>query len=141
WTQVTPHPRMVSAAAQARVDAVNWEIINVAPTKPQVSTTQSILACSDHNYDALPFDALLLLPPSSSQTLPPLVVIPHGGPHGAFTTSYVPGHAFFASLGMAVLQINYRGSTGYGQDALKSLPGKCGIQDVHDCMEAIKAVT
>ena len=34
--------------------------------------------------------------------------------------------------------INYRGSIGYGIDSLKSLVGKCGVQDVEDCKFMIR---
>lgn len=56
------------------------------------------------------------------------------------TTSFSAGVAFLVLTGQAVLLINYRGSTGYGQDMLESLPGKCGTQDVQDVMQAFRAV-
>jgi dipeptidyl aminopeptidase/acylaminoacyl peptidase len=45
----------------------------------------------------------------------PLVVIIHGGPHGQQGPSYNFRSQFFAHRGYATLQVNYRGSTGYGQ--------------------------
>lgn len=45
----------------------------------------------------------------------PLIVMPHGGPHVRDTWGYKPWAQYFASLGYAVLQPNYRMSTGYGQ--------------------------
>lgn len=38
-----------------------------------------------------------------------------------------------------MLQPNYRGSTGYGEASIQSLPGKAGTNDVADCMAALKA--
>jgi acylaminoacyl-peptidase len=37
------------------------------------------------------------------------------------------------------LQPNYRGSTGYGEDSIQSLPGRAGTNDVADCMTALQA--
>ena len=55
----------------------------------------------------------------------PLIVVPHGGPHSCMTTSYVASYAFLClHLGAAVLHVNYRGSTGFGQDSIDSLLGK-----------------
>ncbi|CAM9358885.1 unnamed protein product [Discosporangium mesarthrocarpum] len=69
----------------------------------------------------------------------PLVVVPHGGPHGAFSTAFIPGYAFLcASQGLALLLVNYRGSTGYGTTPLDSLPGKVGTQDVADVVAAVE---
>lgn len=85
---------------------------------------------------------LLLPPPGESSDLPPLLVCPHGGPHSAFSTAYVPHYSDYLCLygGYAVLLVNYRGSTGYGQKQLNSLPGKIGVVDVHDVYAATQAM-
>ncbi len=67
------------------------------------------------------------------------MLAPHGGPHTAVTLGWYPPYAFLAALGYAVLCPNYRGSTGYGQAALGSLPGRVGGQDVADCVAAVRA--
>ena len=67
----------------------------------------------------------------------PLVLVPHGGPHSAFSSSFYSHHAFLATIGFAVLSINYRGSTGYGAQSLFSLPGRVGSADVEDCIAAL----
>nr|CDS32277.1 acylamino acid releasing enzyme [Hymenolepis microstoma] len=65
-----------------------------------------------------------------------LIVIPHGGPHSAFTTEYIPLLISYIASGFACLLVNYRGSTGYGNCSIYSLPGKCGENDVSDCIQA-----
>jgi dipeptidyl aminopeptidase/acylaminoacyl peptidase len=45
----------------------------------------------------------------------PLVVIPHGGPSGRDTWGFDSETQFLANRGAAVLQVNFRGSTGYGK--------------------------
>jgi acylaminoacyl-peptidase len=66
----------------------------------------------------------------------PLIVVPHGGPHSGFVTSFVPSYVYLcAHGGYAILLINFRGSTGYGQTALESLAGIAGTQDVQDVVD------
>jgi acylaminoacyl-peptidase len=55
-----------------------------------------------------------------------------GGPHSVFNTSYLSLLSFYCIQGYAVLLVNFRGSIGYGEANVKSLPGKCGDQDVKD---------
>lgn len=65
--------------------------------------------------DDLPLDAFLALPAGAGPH--PLVVFPHGGPIGvADTLHFDPQVQFLASLGYAVLQVNFRGSDGYGRE-------------------------
>jgi dipeptidyl aminopeptidase/acylaminoacyl peptidase len=64
--------------------------------------------------DGLPVEAYLTLPPGEGRR--PLVVMPHGGPVGVSDRRHFnPQVQFLASLGYAVLQVNFRGSDGYGK--------------------------
>jgi len=68
---------------------------------------------------------------------PALIVVPHGGPHSCTPTSFIPSYAFLcAHGGYAILHVNYRGSTGFGQNALEALPGNIGTLDVKDVVHA-----
>ena len=59
---------------------------------------------------------LLSLPPGSDGRNLPLVVMPHGGPHGVVDEwGYDPELQILAQHGYAVLQVNFRGSGGYGR--------------------------
>lgn len=66
--------------------------------------------------DGLEIHGYLTLPAKGPERDLPLVVMPHGGPHGVRDRwSFVPAAQLFAASGFAVLQVNFRGSGGYGQ--------------------------
>ncbi|KQT93686.1 hypothetical protein ASG49_01455 [Marmoricola sp. Leaf446] len=64
--------------------------------------------------------------------LPPLVVVAHGGPTSATTTVPRAAYTFFTSRGIAVLDVDYAGSTGYGRAYRERLRGQWGVADVED---------
>ncbi|KAJ8627118.1 hypothetical protein MRB53_020425 [Persea americana] len=70
----------------------------------------------------------------------PLILILHGGPHSVSVSSYSKSLAFLSALGFNLLLVNYRGSLGFGEEALQSLPGKVGSQDVGDVLAALDYV-
>jgi len=64
--------------------------------------------------DGMPIEAYLTLPPGDEKR--PLLVLSHGGPVGVRDERYFdPEVQFLASRGYAVLQVNFRGSEGYGR--------------------------
>ncbi|HEX8089441.1 MAG TPA: prolyl oligopeptidase family serine peptidase [Blastocatellia bacterium] len=65
---------------------------------------------------------------------PPLLVISHGGPTGATTTTLKLTTQYWTSHGIGVLDVNYGGSTGYGRAYRERLNGNWGIVDVDDCV-------
>jgi dipeptidyl aminopeptidase/acylaminoacyl peptidase len=65
---------------------------------------------------------------------PPLIINCHGGPTSAAGTSKDLRIQFWTSRGFAVLDLNYRGSTGYGRRYRHSLYSRWGQADVEDCI-------
>jgi dipeptidyl aminopeptidase/acylaminoacyl peptidase len=67
---------------------------------------------------------------------PPLVLFNHGGPTSLSPATLDLGKQFFTSRGFAVVDVNYRGSNGYGREYMRKLYGTWGIYDVADCIAA-----
>ncbi|KAK2897860.1 S9 family peptidase [Channa argus] len=103
-----------------------WKFLDVTPA-PEEDNTQ---------YSGLNFGAILVKP-SLYEARIPLVVFIHGGPHSHFPAEWNSITAGLAKLGFAVLMVNYRGSTGFGQHSILSLIGQIGSQDVIDVQRAV----
>ncbi|HEX6539078.1 MAG TPA: prolyl oligopeptidase family serine peptidase [Candidatus Dormibacteraeota bacterium] len=65
---------------------------------------------------------------------PPLLVHAHGGPTGATSTTLNAAWQYWTSRGIAVLDVDYGGSTGYGRAYRKRLDRMSGVVDVGDCV-------
>jgi len=65
---------------------------------------------------------------------PPLVVLVHGGPTAGAAATYNSTVQYFTTLGFAVLDVNYRGSSGFGRPYRDRLHGEWGVLDVDDCV-------
>jgi len=70
--------------------------------------------------DGLEIPAYLTLPKGMPEKNLPLVVFPHGGPWGRDNWGYSRYAQFLANRGYTVLQMNFRGSTGYGKKFLNA---------------------
>jgi dipeptidyl aminopeptidase/acylaminoacyl peptidase len=69
---------------------------------------------------------------------PPLVVMSHGGPTSSSSASLKYAIQYWTSRGIAVLDVNYGGSSGYGRAYRERLNGQWGIVDVDDCVNGAR---
>ncbi|MYG90070.1 MAG: DUF829 domain-containing protein [Chloroflexi bacterium] len=70
--------------------------------------------------------------------LPPLVTFIHGGPTSATSPGFNLAIQYWTTRGFAVVDVDYRGSTGYGTAYRRALNGRWGIVDREDCEAAAK---
>ena len=84
----------------------------------------------------------LFYPPAPKDEMPagapPLIVNAHGGPTSQRRAGYYSEVQFFTTRGYAVLQVNHRGSTGYGKAYMNMHRGNWGIYDVTDSIAGVR---
>jgi dipeptidyl aminopeptidase/acylaminoacyl peptidase len=73
-----------------------------------------------------------------AQEKPPLLVVSHGGPTSSTSSSLKYSIQYWTSRGIAVLDVNYGGSSGYGRAYRQRLNGNWGIVDVDDCVNGAR---
>ncbi len=69
---------------------------------------------------------------------PPLIVQSHGGPTASASALVDLKVQYWTSRGIAVVDVDYRGSSGYGRAYREELAGRWGIVDVEDCIAAAR---
>ena len=89
--------------------------------------------------DGLEIPAYLTLPVGKSARNLPVIVMPHGGPWARDIWGYNPYTQFLANRGYAVLQPNFRASTGYGKKFLNAGNKQWGTGAMqHDITDGVK---
>ncbi|HEX8511426.1 MAG TPA: prolyl oligopeptidase family serine peptidase [Propionibacteriaceae bacterium] len=73
-------------------------------------------------------------------TLPPLLTLCHGGPTAHASAGLDLAVQLWTSRGVAVLAVNYGGSSGYGRGYRERLRGQWGVVDVVDCIAGAAAL-
>jgi dipeptidyl aminopeptidase/acylaminoacyl peptidase len=87
--------------------------------------------------DGLQLVGYLTLPAGVSSTLP-LLLYPHGGPWARDDWGFDPLTQWLANRGYAVLQVNFRGSTGFGKSFLNAGNHQFGLGMEDDMIDAVK---
>ncbi len=90
--------------------------------------------------DGLDIPAYLTLPKGLPAKNLPLIVFPHGGPWGRDSFGYDTFAQYLANRGYAVLQPNFRASTGYGKQFLNAGNGEWGRKMQDDITWGVKAL-
>ncbi len=104
-------------------------------SKPEFLTYPSASGRKSHAFYYSPQNKDYAAP---NGTLPPLVVMTHGGPTSATSHTFDLKIQYWTSRGIAVLDVDYGGSTGYGRPYRDELKGKWGIVDIEDAEAGAK---
>jgi dipeptidyl aminopeptidase/acylaminoacyl peptidase len=120
----------VEPLSTPRVSLAAREIATAEPFEYQTTDDQTARA-----FFYRPKNANFEAPPGER---PPLMVISHGGPTGAASTALDLKVQYWTNRGFAVVDVDYRGSTGYGRAYRTALNGQWGIADVEDCLQAAR---
>ncbi len=88
--------------------------------------------------DGLKIHGYLTVPKGRPGTHLPMVVNPHGGPRARDEWGFDPEVQFLANRGYAVLRVNFRGSTGYGQAFLKAGYKQWGLKQQDDITDGVR---
>lgn len=87
--------------------------------------------------DGLEIEAVLTLPRGRQAKNLPFIVMPHGGPWAHDSLTYDYWAQFLANMGYAVLQPNFRGSTGYGAKFERAGQGQMGFAMQDDISDGV----
>ncbi len=132
WTGIAfgPFPRL-----EKRIGFHNDNFVrSLAFTEPEEINFKS--------FDGTPVQGWLMKPLDFKEGQRyPLILSVHGGPHGAYGYSFNPAFQVYAARGYAVLYLNPRGSTGYGQKFSDGTIGEWGGGDYQDLMRGVDEVT
>jgi dipeptidyl aminopeptidase/acylaminoacyl peptidase len=88
--------------------------------------------------DGLTIRGYLTVPAGAERRGLPLVVRPHGGPWARDSWGFNPEIQFLASRGYAVLQMNFRGSAGFGRGFLEAGFGQWGLRMQDDVSDGVR---
>lgn len=121
-------------------DVAKNELTKIAERAPWLNENDmcEMKPISFKSKDGLTINGYLTLPKGVEAKNLPMVVNPHGGPWARDEWGWNPEVQFLANRGYAVLQINFRGSTGYGRkfwEASFKQWGKTMQQDITDGVE------
>ena len=125
-----------------RLDIVKHQLGKIAPVFPDLEGKKlaKMKPVSYTARDGVKIPAYLTVPPGVKAKNLPLVVLPHGGPSSRDEWGFDPLVQYIVANGYAVLQSNYRGSGGYGDD-WEGLGGfRAWRQAVNDLTDGAKAL-
>ncbi|KAL5515529.1 hypothetical protein EMCRGX_G000706 [Ephydatia muelleri] len=134
----TPRLMVCSLKSVPEVDLLHWTELEATFNPFNGRISWAVMEFKSSEEGGQLYEAIVLRPTAAqnNSSLPPLIVYPHGGPHVNIVTEFMVWPACLACLGFVVLLVNYRGSKGYGNASIYSLPGRCGTADVVDCHNA-----
>ena len=113
---------------------------SIAVKENELSTPESIFTSTGSESNIQAFYYAPYHSRFESAQKPPLIVLCHGGPTGQTTSGLNYKIQYWTNRGFAVVDINYRGSTGFGKTYRHSLYKNWGVHDVEDMSLVVEAL-
>lgn len=132
-------PSQVISMEHDSTPQINYSPAKLSVSAEELSVPESFyyLSGNDEQVHAFYYPPVNSSFKGEDNELPPVIAMCHGGPTGATDCGLNLKIQFWTSRGFAVVDINYRGSTGFGREYRHSLAGSWGIKDVEDTTYAI----
>jgi dipeptidyl aminopeptidase/acylaminoacyl peptidase len=136
-TPDSPSELFTSSVSSTKPDTVQLTALNAPLLRGKhVAPVRSFTFDS---FDGTPVEAFLTEPDHSDARRHPMIVMMHGGPHGQQGPSFDHKAQVYAAQGWAVLMVNYRGSTGYGQKFVDAIFGDQDGGEAKDVLAGVDA--
>ena len=121
-------------------NTVSKELKKLADISPWIKPSEmaDMKPIQYKSRDGLTINGYLTLPNNKNNKNLPTVVLPHGGPWARDVWRYSSSVQFLANRGYAVLQVNFRGSTGYGKKFWSSSFKKWGKEMQNDISDGVR---
>lgn len=132
YSDKTPGSRHIYDAKNNTLD----KLADINPSLPERDMA-SVKPIQYQSRDGLTIHGYLTLPPGREAGNLPCVVNPHGGPWARDGWGFNPEVQFLANRGLAVLQMNFRGSTGYGRRFWEASFGQWGLSMQDDITDGV----
>jgi dipeptidyl aminopeptidase/acylaminoacyl peptidase len=142
---VLNYPDEPAALALLDLDNGSWSVVRSSAAMimdaASISAAQPVSWTSEqgavHGFLYPPTNAGCSAPTGS---LPPLITLCHGGPTSFTSADFKIAYQFWTSRGIAILDVNYGGSAGFGRAYRDRLKGRWGVVDVQDCIAGAVAM-
>ncbi|MCK4980892.1 MAG: S9 family peptidase [Candidatus Delongbacteria bacterium] len=121
------------------LDLINWEVTKLFDLAPWlIEDDMSEMKPIEYtSRDGLKINGYLTLPVGVEHKNLPVIINPHGGPWHRDQWGFNPEIQFLANRGYAILQMNFRGSTGYGREFLEIAYKQWGLTMQDDITDAV----
>jgi dipeptidyl aminopeptidase/acylaminoacyl peptidase len=149
WAEGAPVLAVTVNGPQVPSDIWTWDLRNGAGGTGAMRATRSSMAGLDPESFAVPqaldfpasdgvmLHGLLYLPKGAAGTKPPVLLGVHGGPTSQARPGFNAVFQYLLSRGIAVFDLNFRGSTGYGKTFSRLDNGRLRPNGVRDMAEAL----
>ncbi|AUS88231.1 S9 family peptidase [Lysinibacillus capsici] len=121
-------------------DSTTDELTELATLSPWLNPNElaEMHPISYKSRDGLTINGYLTLPKNKEAKDLPLIVNPHGGPWARDMWGFNPEVQLLANRGYAVLQVNFRSSTGYGKEFLQAGNKQWGLKIQDDITDGVQ---